>query len=316
MSQYKAHIALLTDHRYTLLKAPEGNRYVANILKEDDLLKKALEKRGITSIRVDWADPEVDWSLFDCAVFRSTWDYFERFPEFTAWLNRVEKQTRLCNDLSLIRWNMDKHYLRDLNDRGIPVVETRFIEKGSDLNLTGLLDETGWSEGVIKPCVSGAARLTYRVHKSNAEEIERSLQPVLEEESFIFQPFLTDIMATGEDTLVVIAGEVTHAVRKKAKAGDFRVQDDHGGTVHEYTPEAGQIELAKRAMAACEPMPVYGRVDMVRDESGRWVVMELELIEPELWMRFHPPAAEAFAGAIAEFLGGFTAEALRPRRFI
>jgi glutathione synthase/RimK-type ligase-like ATP-grasp enzyme len=301
-------IALLTDHRYIVTEAPPGNRYVANILKEDELLKNALEKMGIASARVNWADPEVDWSVFDCALFRTTWDYFERFREFTDWLNRVEQQTRLCNDRSLIRWNMDKHYLHNLEEKGIPVVESAFIEKGSETDLRALLEIHGWNEGVIKPCVSGAARHTYRVNRQNADEVGSVIRPLLSDEAFMLQPFLPHITETGEDTLMVIGGEVTHAVRKKAKPGDFRVQDDHGGTVHEYTPLPEQIKLAERAFAACNPLPVYGRADMVRDGSGRWVIMELELIEPEMWMRMHPPAAEAFAGAIKGYMSEFSLE--------
>lgn len=295
---------MLTSSAYKVSHAAEGDWYLANILIEDELLHKALEARGLTSVRVDWADPEVDWESFRCAVFRTTWDYFERVKEFTRWLNRVESLTRLCNDISLIRWNMDKHYLLDLEKRGIPVVNSLIIEKGSRLDLSELLDQSGWSEGVIKPCVSGAARHTYRVNRENASGIEAFIQPLVMGESFMLQPFLPEIMRTGEDTLMVIGGEVTHAVRKVAKEGDFRVQDDHGGTVHEYTPLAEQEELAVKAISACDPFPVYGRVDMVRDDKGEWVVMELELIEPELWMRTHPPAAGVFADAIEKFLRG------------
>lgn len=302
MASEKWDIALLTSSAYKVSHAPEGDWYLANILREDQLLMEALEKQGFTSVRVDWADPDVDWEMFRCAVFRTTWDYFERFKEFTIWLNRVEKLTRLCNDISLVRWNMDKHYLLDLEKNGIPVVESCMIEKGSELNLKELMDQCGWSEGVIKPCVSGAARHTYRVGESNVNEIESIIRPLLQKESFMLQPFLPEIMKTGEDTVMVIGGEVTHAVRKVAKQGDFRVQDDHGGTVHEYKPLPEQEELALRAMQACDPMPVYGRVDMVRNLNGEWAVMELELIEPELWMRTHPEAAEVFAGALSTFL--------------
>ena len=115
-----------------------------------------------------------------------------------------------------------------------------------------------------------------------------------------FQPFVADIVATGEDTLVAIAGRVTHGVRKRAKPGDFRVQDDHGGTVHHLEPTPEQVALAERALAACGTMPAYGRVDMVRLGDGSLAVMELELVEPELWLRRHPPAAEALAAAVAD----------------
>ena len=295
MDQTPPVAALLTDHRYTASEAPQGDWYLANMLKDDALLQKALATRGIDTVRVDWADKTIDWRMFDCAVFRTTWDYFERFEEFTAWLTQAEKQTRIINDPSLVWWNMDKHYLRDLQLKGVPVVPSTFIEKGSAYSLLEMLEKRGWNEAVIKPCVSGAARHTYRLNAGNAGEIQTIVEPLLKKEAFLLQPFMDEVVLTGEDTLMVIDGRFTHAVRKKAKPGDFRVQDDHGGTVHEYTPKQEQILLAEQAMAACSPEPLYGRVDMVRNSRGSWQVMELELIEPELWLRYHPPAAERFA---------------------
>jgi glutathione synthase/RimK-type ligase-like ATP-grasp enzyme len=302
----KADIALLTDHRYTATQAAANDWYLGNILHDDALLQKALADLGLSSIRVDWADPTINWTTFSCAVFRTTWDYYERITEFTTWLDRVEKQTRLCNDVSLIRWNLDKHYLADLQSSDIPVVPSLFLEAGTRPELTSLLDETGWQEAIIKPCISGTARHTYRINRSSAGRIQQTLEPLLTSEAFILQPFLPDVVKNGEDTLVLINGTFTHAVTKKPKPGDFRVQDDHGGTVHPCHPTTEQIELAERAFTACRsenrPVPVYGRVDMVRDQRGSWRVMELELIEPELWLRNHPPAARTLAESIVRFL--------------
>jgi glutathione synthase/RimK-type ligase-like ATP-grasp enzyme len=308
MDQTPPVAALLTDHRYTATKAPEGDWYLANILKDDELLQKALAGKGIDSVRVEWSDSSIDWSRFNCAVFRTTWDYFERYDEFTAWLKQTEKVTRVINDPSLVWWNVDKHYLRELHEKGIPVVPSAFIETGSAFNLRELMEKRGWDEAVIKPCVSGAARHTYRVNGENAGEIQTIVEPLLKKEAFLLQPFLEEVVNTGEDTLMVIGGTFTHAVRKVAKPGDFRVQDDHGGTVHEYTPAPEQVRLAEQAMAACSPEPLYGRVDMVRGKNGSWQVMELELIEPELWLRYHPPAAEAFAEVLERELKSRTAE--------
>ena len=299
-------VALLTDRRYTAEAAAEGDWYLRNILDDDRLLQAALTRRGLTSIRVDWADPDVDWSRFRCAVFRTTWDYFERYAEFTEWLERVERATRLCNPAALIRWNVDKRYLADLAERGVPVVPTRYLERGSPRTLEDVLDATGWDEAVVKPCVSGAARHTYRVNRRTADELQPLLGSLLANESMMVQPFQADVARTGEDTLMMFGGRYSHAVRKVAKPGDFRVQDDHGGTVHAYEPTDEQIAVAERAVAACRPAPVYGRVDLVRDNDGRLAIMELELIEPELWIRLHPPAAESFAAGIAAFLNDAT----------
>lgn len=300
----QANVALLTERRYVAPVAAVGDWYLANILADDHLLQAALAERGLRSQRVDWSEPCVDWSAFDCALFRTTWDYFERFPEFTAWLDAVESLTKLCNDPTLVRWNWDKHYLADLASRGVAVVESRYIERGSTVCLQALLAASGWTEAVVKPCISGAARHTYRINRRAANQIDTVnaiVEQLLRTESLIVQPFQRQVLSRGEDSLIVIDGRVTHAVRKLAKPGDFRVQDDHGGTVHPYQPTVGQIMLAEEAVTVCRPVPVYARVDLIVDNAGRDAVMELELIEPELWLRLYPPAATALAGAIARW---------------
>jgi glutathione synthase/RimK-type ligase-like ATP-grasp enzyme len=193
---------------------------------------------------------------------------------------------------------MDKHYLADLERAGLPVVPTQFVEPGDDCPIAERLAMTGWQEAIIKPCVSGAARHTYRVNAENVASIEQDLRSLLVEESFMLQPFEHRVLDQGEDTLMMIDGEFTHAVRKLPKPGDFRVQDDHGGTVHGCVPSREQIDLARRAFAACTPVPAYGRADMVQSDRGEWRIMELELIEPELWLRRYPPAAVRLADAI------------------
>lgn len=301
-------LALLTEHRYVASTAPEGDWYLANILRDDALLQEALAEHGIVAERVDWADAAVDWSRFDAAVFRTTWDYFTRFREFTGWLKRAETQTRLINAPRTIWWNLDKHYLADLDRRGVPAVPSLYLEAGDTRTLIDLFDRTGYDEAVIKPCVSGAARNTYRVTRETAGAVDEALAPFRADEAFLFQPFITDITAGGEITLVVIDGMVTHGVRKVPKAGDFRVQDDHGGSWTEYVPSEEEIAFAERAVAACTPRPLYGRVDLVRDGEGALRLMELELIEPELWLRTHPAAAQRMARAVARELGASVGE--------
>ncbi len=296
-----ADIALLTDGRYTATVAAAGDWYLGNILADDGLLQAALDRRGVSAVRVDWADPGVDWSAFRIAVFRTTWDYYERFAEFHRWLDRTADLTRFCNPLATVRWNADKHYLAEVERQGIPIVPSAFIERGGDIRLAEMLVERDWSEAVIKPCVSGGARHTYRFARETAAAIEPVVRGLLADESFLLQPFEPHVLASGEDSLMVFDGVYSHAVRKLPKPGDFRVQDDHGGTVHPRQPDDEQVELAVRA-AAVAGNPAYARVDMVQDRSGRWVVMELELIEPELWLRCHPPSADLFAAAIVREL--------------
>ncbi len=293
---HQGHVLLVTESRYESVETPDW--YVANILEDDRLLADALARRGFTSERVDWARDDVDWGGARCAVLRTAWDYFERLPEFSAWLERAAAQTQLMNAPDILRWNVDKHYLRDLAERGVAVVPTRFIEVGEPIELARLLDELESDEAVFKPVVSGAARHTYRVNRDNVVERDAVLRRLVTKEAMMIQPFQHAILEHGEVTLMMFGGNYSHAIVKRAKPGDFRVQDDHGGTVHECEPSAAEIALAVAAMGACVEVPVYGRVDMVRDTEGAPRVMELELVEPELWLRKHPASAEGFAEAI------------------
>ena len=291
------HVALVTESRY--IAPVETDDYIENILLEDRLLARSLASHGITTTRVDWAG-DVDWDQFDVALLRTTWDYFERLPAFRAWLAAVDGQTRLVNPLETLLWNLDKRYLADLAERGVSVVPTRYAEKGSSRSLQDIGRAEGWSEVVVKPTVSGAAWKSYRV--SDLAAFEMTWQALLAETEMMIQPFLPDVMVGGEVTVVAFGGKVSHALVKRPAPGDFRVQDDHGGTVHAHEPTASEVALAERALARLDTPPVYARVDMVRGPSGELLVMELEMIEPELWLRLRDAAAGEFASALAAVL--------------
>lgn len=295
-----ADLALLTESRYEHPATVDW--YVDNILTEDRLLIAGLERRGLSACRVDWARDDVDWSGFRAAVFRTTWDYFERGDEFRTWLERVRSTLPLFNSAAQVVWNLDKHYLRDLNERGVAVPPTRWLEAGEPDGLAELLTETGWEEAVLKPAISGAARLTYRFDRQGAEAVEAAVEPWRQKEAFLVQPFQPSVLDEGEISMIVVGGAFTHSVRKRARPGDFRVQDDHGGTVHPHEATREEVSFAEHAVAACDEQPVYARVDAVRGAAGELTLMELELIEPELFLRFHPPAAGAVAEEIARRL--------------
>lgn len=296
----RAEIALVTEDRFE--DPTPGHWYVDNILEEDGLLQRALEARGLASRRVSWSRTDAPWSVFAAAVLRTTWDYSDRIAEFMTWLERVSTQTLLLNPAPLVRWNVDKHYLRDLDARGIHTVPTIFVEQGSTTTLATLLHHHGLDAAVIKPAVSAAGRHTYRIDPTTAATHEPVWTERLRHEAMLLQPLQRSVLSHGETTVVVIDGRSTHALCKRAKPGDFRVQDDYGGTVHPHTPMPDELELAERAMAACDPRPIYGRVDMVRDDDGHPTVMELEVVEPELWLRREPAAAERLADAIARLV--------------
>jgi glutathione synthase/RimK-type ligase-like ATP-grasp enzyme len=289
---------LLTDARYRYPKP--GNEYISNIFEEDRLLTEALISLGFSVHRTHWDDPEMDWSITRFAVFRTTWDYFERFVEFQKWMERAEKQTCFVNPSSTILWNLDKHYLAELNQKGIAIPPTIFIEPGGRRSLSEIACQTGWKECIVKPAVSGAARHTYRFYPDQTDHLEAIFSNLIQEESMLLQPYLAFITEKGEVSLILFGGKYSHAVLKKAKPGDFRVQDDFGGTLHPFEPTVEMILLAEKAVYNINPTPVYARVDVIWDQMEAVCVSELELIEPELWMRRFPESAIVFAKYLAE----------------
>jgi glutathione synthase/RimK-type ligase-like ATP-grasp enzyme len=293
-------VVILTDKRY--INPDVTNNYTENVLLEDNLIKTAMVKKGLKVTRLSWDDPDFDWNTTKSILFRSTWDYFDRFKEFLAWLEKVSHKTLLINSEKIIRWNMDKHYLNDLEKKDIHTIPTLYIEKNSQTSLDQLHKKTSWKNTILKPCVSGAARHTYKLDYNDLEKNEAIFQDLIRNEAMMLQPFIQNIVDKGEISLIIIGGKYTHAVLKRAKQGDFRVQDDHGGTVHDYIPSEEEIKFAELAVKHCIEFPVYARVDIVNDNKGRLAVVELELIEPELWFRKKPDAATHLALAVKNLL--------------
>jgi glutathione synthase/RimK-type ligase-like ATP-grasp enzyme len=293
-------IVILTEDRY--VNPPEINVYNKNVLLEDHLVIDALKLEGLNAIRKSWSDPEFDWSSTKYILFRTTWDYFDRYDEFSTWLTEVSTKTKLLNSAKIINWNIDKHYLIDLKTKGIHICETHFIEKGPSTSLQELHKKLGWQKTVLKPCISGAARHTYKLDTSNLEQSEAIFQELISKEAMMLQPFQENIMTKGEYSFVVINGEFSHAVLKIAKPGDFRVQDDFGGTVHNHNATKEQIVFAENAVKACIEQPMYARVDVIIDNDDKLAISEIELIEPELWFRNNPKAAIKLAKAIKKLV--------------
>jgi glutathione synthase/RimK-type ligase-like ATP-grasp enzyme len=293
-------VVILTEHRY--IKPKKTDWYIDQVLLEDRLLQTALEKKGLSVIKKDWADKHFDWTTTKYAIFRTTWDYFERFNEFFTWLKNTKNKTTFINSLEIINWNIDKHYLQDLAKNNINIAPTLFIEKGDTITLAQLFEKTNWKEVVIKPAISGAARHTYRVNHNNYKEHENIFQELIKVESMLFQSFLKNITLLGEISLIMIGGKYTHSVKKTAKKGDFRVQDDHGGTVEKYQPTIEEIIFAENCLKASPFNPVYARVDLVYDNNNILSLSELELIEPELWFRNNPTSANLLAEEVINLI--------------
>jgi len=296
MSDYD--ITILTAARF--LDPLHADWYTQQVLNEDRLLKEALERKGLKVFRTSWDDQHFDWAGTRYILFRTIWDYFDRYEEFVRWLDVANSKTKMINPYETIRWNMDKHYLNDLNTKGINTPPTLFIEPGNKSSLSKLVSESGWNDLILKPAVSGAGRHTYRLPPDEAVKYEADFRLLIRKESMLIQEFQHKVITEGEVAYILIAGKYSHAILKKAKPGDFRVQDDFGGTVHDYDPSKKEIEFAESVISVCDPVPVYARVDVLRDNHDKLCVSELELIEPELWFRRFPEAAIRLADRIIE----------------
>ena len=283
-------IALITCDKY-----PE--------LHEDDrLLVAALSALGIPASPAVWSDAAVDWASFDALVIRSPWDYFERPAEFRAWLDaRAAAGASFMNPADVLVWNFDKGYLAELADAGVPLVPTVVIPQGSDADIAERARERGWDDIVVKPTVAGGAYATHRFRVADYGRYRDEIRLTLRDRGVLVQPFLPEIVENGEVSLLFFDGEYSHAVCKRARSGDYRVQFVFGGTTEVIEPEAAWLETARRCLGATPSPTVYARVDGVIVD-GRFVLMELEVLEPLMFLAQHPEAPQRFARAIARRL--------------
>ena len=258
----------------------------------DRVLARALHGRGVEVRPVVWGTP---CAASDSIVIRSTWDYVERPDEFRSWLDDLDAAgNTVVNPTSLLRWNMHKGYLQELAARGVAVVPTEMLRSGSEATLSDVMTAQGWTQVVVKPAIGASARQTVRVGRSDFEGAEALVRRLLEAEDVLVQPFLPSIESDGEVSVVAIGGAITHAIAKRPASGEWRVQSEYGGSV-DRVPVTEQHERAAAAvLAALDQVPAYARVDLVLIE-GEPHLMELELIEPELFLESAPEAADRFA---------------------
>lgn len=293
-------VVLLTDSRYVNPKKIDP--YIQNVLKEDGLLMDGLEKLNLKTIKKDWNDHNFNWSSTKSAIFRSTWDYFDQFSNFRNWLDIVKDQCFLINPYKQINWNLDKHYLLDLQKKDLPIVESVFVSKKSQLDLETISKSKNWKNIVVKPTISGAARHTYHLKNNEIKKFQNKWLSLTNNEDFMVQEFQKNILSSGEIAVMLFGGKYSHSVLKKAKKGDFRVQDDFGGSVEIINPSLEIIDLAEKTVKSLKTMPLYARVDIILDNGNNPVISELELIEPELWFRFKEESAYKLAEIVKDFL--------------
>ncbi|MHB1223597.1 MAG: ATP-grasp domain-containing protein [Gemmatimonadaceae bacterium] len=270
---------------------------------DDRLLVAPLAARGVTATAAVWSDADVAWSDFDGVIVRSCWDYHLRSREFGRWIDALEATgVPLWNPPNVLRWNAEKSYLRDLAARGVDVVPTRWVEQGATESLASVLAGTGWARAVVKPAVSAAAHDTWRTSPDEAAAREDEFQALVAVGRVLVQPYLDSIEREGEWSFVFLGGAFSHAVVKRPKMGDFRVQACHGGEERAAAAPPTLIAAAEAVVRAGAADCLYARVDgCVVD--GRLLLMELELLEPSLFLAGHPAAADRLADALVDVLG-------------
>jgi hypothetical protein len=276
--------------------------------RDDEPYVEALAAIGVQVELAAWDDPEVDWSRFDLVQIRATWNYCERLPEFERWCQRVSRVSQLHNPAPLISWNADKRYLRDLETNGVPIVPTHWIEAGAQPDIAEALARFGTRRGFLKPTVganaSGTLRFNLEGDPSHAIEVHQHLAKHGREGAMMLQPYLDSVERSGELSLLYFDGALSHAVRKIPRAGDFRVQDDHGAIDAPAQPTEQQRRLGRRCIERVHELPfmselpLYARVDLMTGPAGQDWLGELELIEPSLFFRHDPGAAGRLASAL------------------
>ncbi len=264
-------------------------------------LLAALAAAGLDAAVADWDDPGVDWARFRLAILRSTWDYAERFAEFLAWAQRTAALTTLLNPPAVIRWNTDKHYLRDLSRAGVPTVLTQFVEPGEHATeaLAGFL-QRGVAEWVVKPAVGAGSRDAARYAQGEDGAASDHMARLLAAgRSVLLQPYLGQIEVHGETALIYLAGRFSHAIRKGPLLRRGTAPTDALFAAEQITarvPGADELQVAARALAALPfAAPLYARVDLIRSEDASPCLLELELTEPSLFFTHALEAADRFA---------------------
>ena len=275
---------------------------LADLWAGDRLFLSELQQRGYRTAPVVWDDPSVDWDRWDAVIIRSCWDYHLKIDSFRDWVDRAAAGGRLViNRPDVVRWNMHKRYLLDVARAGGRIPPTLVIAQGEPGTLHHHLQRAGWGDAVIKPAVSATGHNTRLVRGVPSEEDERAFVEALATGDVLAQEYVPQVREHGEWSLVFFGGRYSHAALKRAASGEFRVHIEWGGTVETATPPPVLIDQAQALMDALALDATYGRVDGTEVDGGL-MVMELEVIEPELFFDRDRMAASRLADAVERVL--------------
>ena len=268
-----------------------------DLTDDDRPLIHELADLGVEAAPVVWDAPRLRWTDLDALVLRSCWNYHLKPRAFIAWLGKVEDRgIPLWNAMSVVRWNMHKRYLRELEGQGVLIPPTEWVARGDPRPLPTLLRERGWPAAIVKPSISASATDTWRTTGDIGADDVR-FRELVDRRDVLVQPVVGEIAAAGEWSLMYIGGTYSHAMLKRPRAGEFRVQAEHGGTATPGEPPAAAIDTADRIVGLIPGDWVYARVDGVMTPGG-FMLMELECIEPVLFLGNAPGSARRLAEAI------------------
>ncbi len=265
---------------------------------DQDLMVSSLRNAGLDAQLAAWDDAGTDWSAFDLAVIRSTWNYHRHLDAFTDWLERAAHDTLLVNPASVVRWNLHKRYLRELEAAGLPIVPTAFADARTPFDLARTLDHHGWTDIVIKPCVSAGSARTRRYTEGRSPDAAAFLASITERDDAMIQPFVPSVADGGERSAIWIAGEPTHAIVKQPR---FDTDDE---SVSDALPVSDvERDMLDRCLDLAGDGLLYARLDTMRDADGTLLISELELIEPSLFLLQSQAATSRFVSAVRDFAG-------------
>lgn len=268
-----------------------------------DLAFPLMEAIGWRVEPVRWRAAAVDWDDYDAVYIGVPWDYPEEPGRFMALLTEIDQsRALLVNDLALVRWSLAKTYLRDLQRRGAAIVPSLWHDKMSPDIIQSAFAAHGTDRVIIKPVVSTNATNTYLLTRERATALESELAETFRDRPFVVQPFIANILTDGEYSLFYFNRTLSHATRKVPKPGDFRVQEEHGAELTSIEPDPALVETGASVVSLIDPTPMYARADFVRGPDGRFLVMELELIEPSMYLRMDGQAPGRFAEAFDHYV--------------